>query len=403
MSKTVTEKIFSVHCGKSLKNGDIAICNVDLLMANDTTAPIAINSFKKMSGSKVKNPNNIIFIIDHASPSPNQKVSNLHTMIRQFAKEQDIKLYDVGEGVCHQIMIESKYIKPGQLIIGADSHTCTYGALGALSTGVGSTDLALAMLTGKLWFKVPATIKVNLEGDFPHGVYAKDFILYLIGKIGINGATYKSIEFYGKPLENMTLSSKLTICNMVVEMGAKNGIICDNRTRLQSDPGAKFEKILKINLSDLEPYVSKPHSVDNVEKISNIGNVAINQGFLGTCTNGRIEDLRIASKILKGKHISEGVRFIIAPASKGIFLKAIEEGLVEILIAAGGVFVTPGCAVCVGTHLGVPSDGDVVISTANRNFKGRMGNNKSFIYLASPATVAASVLKGKITDSRKLR
>ncbi|MDK2836375.1 MAG: 3-isopropylmalate/(R)-2-methylmalate dehydratase large subunit [Thermosediminibacterales bacterium] len=402
MGKTVAEKILSEHSNKDLKAGDIALCNVDFLMASDTTAPIAIKSFYNMGGQKVKNPDKTAFVLDHASPCPNQKIAALHTMMREFASEQNIILYDVGEGICHQLIIENGHIKAGELVLGADSHTCTYGAIGALACGVGATDLAAAMFTGKSWFKVPETIRINLHGKFPSGVYAKDLILYLIGKLGSNGATYKSVEFYGEPLEKMTLSSKLTITNMVVEMGAKNGVICDSTTGMKSDPDARFERIIDVNLSKLEAYVAAPHRVDNIKKAKDLSHVKINQGFLGSCTNGRIEDLRIAAQILKGKRIPHDVRLLITPASKKVFLQAVKEGLVETLIEAGGVFITPGCGACVGTHNGIPGDNENVISSTNRNFKGRMGNNKAFIYLASPATVAASVLKGRITDPKEL-
>lgn len=403
MGKTVAEQILSEHSEKDLYSGNIGLCNLDFLIASDTTAPIAIKSFQEMGGVKVKNPERIAFFIDHASPAPNQKIANLHAMMREFAKAQGIILHDVGEGVCHQIVAEKGYVAAGDLAMGADSHTCTYGAMGAFASGIGSTDLAAAMLTGQIWLKVPESIKISLAGSFAEGVYAKDLIIYLVGLFGSDGANYKSIEFYGSGLDKMSLESKMTLCNMVIEMGAKNGIVCDSSTEMKAEEGAKYQEEMEIDLSKLTPYVSKPHAVDNTAPIEDVEGIIIHQGFLGSCTNGRIEDIRTAAKILKGKKIAENVRFIVAPASKAVFLQSIKEGLIEILTEAGATFTTPGCGACVGTHNGIPGNGENVISSTNRNFKGRMGNNQSSIYLASPATVAASVLYGKITDPRSLR
>lgn len=403
MGKTVAEQILSMHSKTDARSGDIVLCDIDFLLASDTTAPIAIKSFKEMGGEKVVRSDNVVFVLDHAAPAPNQGIAQLHAMMREFAREQGILLYDLGEGICHQVVIENGHIKQGDLALGADSHTCTYGAVGALATGIGATEMAAAMFTGKSWFKVPDTFRINLHNSFPAGVFAKDLILYLIGKIGSDGASYKSVEFYGQSLEEMTLSDKLTICNMIVEMGAKNGIICDSTTGVTAEPQAKVEKTYDIDLSELEPYVAVPHRVDNAQKAKELGGITISQGFLGSCTNGRIEDLRVAAEILRGKRIPSGVRLLITPASKRVFLQAVREGLVETLTEAGGVFVTTGCGACVGTHNGIPGNGDNVISSTNRNFKGRMGNNQAPIYLASPATVAASVLMGKITDPRAVR
>lgn len=403
MGKTVAEKILSEHSGKDLYSGDIGLCGLDFLMASDTTAPIAIKAFQEMGGVKVRDPKKIAFFIDHASPAPNQKIANLHTMMREFANTQGIILHDVGEGVCHQIVAEKGYVVAGDLALGADSHTCTYGAMGVFASGIGSTDLAAAMLTGQAWLKVPESIKISLVGELPEGVYAKDLIIYLVGLIGSDGATYKSIEFYGQGLDKMSLESKMTLCNMVIEMGAKNGIVCDSSTGVKAEETAKYHEEIEIDLSKLAPYISKPHAVDNTAMIEDVAGIPIHQGFLGSCTNGRIEDIRIAAELLKGKKVAENVRFIVTPASRAILLQAIKEGLVEILTEAGASFVTPGCGACVGTHNGIPGDGENVISSTNRNFKGRMGNNKASIYLASPATVAASVLYGKITDPRSLR
>lgn len=399
MQKTVVEQVLSAHSDKDLTAGEIGLCNVDFLMASDTTGPIAIQSFQEMGAQKVFAAEKIAFVLDHASPAPNQKIAQLHSLIRTFAYEQGTVLYDVGEGICHQLIIENNHVKSGDLVLGADSHTCSYGALGAMATGVGATELAAAMFTGMSWFKVPETYRLDLRGTMPPGVYAKDLILYLIGKFGADGASYKSLEFYGDVLETMPLADKITICNMVVEMGAKNGFICDSTTGLAAHPGAKFAAEIAVDLSELVPYVAVPHRVDQVKSVRDVAGTPISQAFLGSCTNGRIEDLRVAAAILKGQKIPRHVRLIITPASKRVFLQAIKEGLVEILTDAGGVFTTTGCGACVGTHMGVPGNNENVISSTNRNFKGRMGNNQAPIYLASPATVAASALYGRITEA----
>ncbi|MGE5678427.1 MAG: aconitase family protein, partial [Pseudomonadota bacterium] len=263
VGKTVAEKILSEHSGENLYSGDIGFCNLDFLIASDTTAPIAIKAFQEMGGKEVKNPGNIAFFIDHASPAPNQKIANLHAMMREFAREQGIVLYDIGEGVCHQIVAERGYVSAGDLVMGADSHTCTYGAMGALASGIGSTDLAAAMLTGQIWLKVPESIKINLVGDFQEGVYAKDLILYLVGLFGSDGANYRSVEFHGPGLDKMSFGSKMTLCNMVIEMGAKNGIVCDKAAKVTPDEHAKYIEEINVDLSAITPYVSKPHAVDN--------------------------------------------------------------------------------------------------------------------------------------------
>ncbi len=403
MGRTVAEQILSAHSKVPLREGDLGVCDVDFMLASDTTAPIAIQSFQQMNGRKVARPDRIAFVIDHASPCPNQKIAGLHAMMRRFAAEQGITLYDVGEGICHQLTVENGHVRSGDLAIGADSHTCTYGALGALATGVGSTELAAAMLTGQSWFKVPASYRVELSGSPGPGVHAMDIALHLVGLLGSDGAAYRSLEFCGAALERLGRSDKLTLCNMVVEAGAKNGVVCDSTTGVRSEPGARFERVVDIDLSALRPCVAAPHRVDNVKPVEAVASVEVQQGFIGSCTNGRIEDLRVAAAILAGRKVAPGVRLLVIPASKRVFLQAVREGLVETLTDAGAVFITTGCGPCVGTHNGVPGDGDTVISSSNRNFKGRMGNNQAPIYLASPATVAASVLTGRITDPRQVR
>lgn len=399
--RTIAEKILARHSikqGKPVKVGDILFCTVDFLMSHDATAPMAIKAFENMGGKKVFDPSKIVFVIDHAAPAPYERIANLQSMMRSFAEGQGMTFIEGGEGVCHQIVVENEYVKPGDLVLGTDSHTCTYGALGVFATGVGSTDMAAAMFTGKSWFKVPETIRVTLKGTLKGYCSAKDVVLKTIGEIGADGANYKSIEFYGEWMDQASLSDRLTIANMVVEMGAKCGYPCHAALGVSADPDAHYVLNVEIDLDSLVPMVARPHAVDDVCSVKNEEGVSVHQAFLGSCTNGRIEDLRIAAKILKGKKIAEGVRFIVTPVSRRVMLQSMEEGVLQTLVEAGGMVFTPGCGVCVGTHGGVPADGEVVLSSSNRNFKGRMGNNKALIYLASPATIAASVLKGRITD-----
>ena len=355
-------------------------------------------------------------VIDHSAPSPSEGVSRVHKRMRQFARDYHSDLYDIGCGVCHQVIPESGRVSPGDLILGADSHTCTYGAIGAFSTGVGSTDLAIALATGRNWFKVPETIKIVITGRVPCGVYAKDIILHIISDIKADGATYKAIEFSGRVIDRLSMDGRFTICNMVVEMGAKVGFMPVDKTTLawlkprikgkrkiravSPDKAATYHKVLEYDISRIKPQVSSPHSVDNAVAVDELKGTKINEAFIGTCTNGRLEDLKLAAKILKSRKVAPGVRLIIAPSSRAIFLEAIKAGIIDVLIKANAVIVSPGCGPCVGTHNGVPADAEVVISTANRNFKGRMGNPNAFIYLASPVTVAASAIKGYITDPR---
>ncbi|MCX5726020.1 MAG: 3-isopropylmalate dehydratase large subunit [Candidatus Saganbacteria bacterium] len=415
MGKTIAEKILSSHSGRDAYAGDIVVADIDFLMGQDGTSGIVIDSFNKMEGKKVFDPGKFAICLDHSAPSPNIGVSEIHKKLREFAKKMGIIFYDVGCGICHQLMPEQGHVVPGDLVIGADSHTCTYGAINAFSTGVGSTDLAAALISGKLWFKVPDTIKMTVSGKFPKGVFSKDLILYIISKMTADGATYKSVEFVGETIDNLSVESRMTISNMAIEMGAKAGIMKADKkaidwvkkhskrkfTPVEADSDAKYSDTIKFDISKISPQVAKPHKVDNVSPIEEVIGTRIDQGFLGTCTNGRIEDLEVAAKILKGKKISGETRLIVAPASKTIFLEALKKGIIETLTKANAVVVSPGCGPCVGTHEGVPADGENVISTANRNFKGRMGNPNAFIYLASPATVAASMLEGKIADPRK--
>ncbi len=408
MGQTISEKIISNHIGKKVFAGELVITPVDGVMATDTTGPLSLKAFEAMGGKQVFDSHKCALIIDHAAPSPNERIANLHKMMRNFAKKQDIRLFEIGEGICHQVMVENQYVKPGGIFIGADSHTPTYGALNAFACGVGSTDLAAVMMTGEIWLKVPQTIKINCSGKLQDGVTAKDLILFLVGKITVSGATYQAIEFCGEAFEGLSLSSRMTIANMSSEMGAKTGIVHPKGLRLDydftpivPDEDASYVQTFDFDVSDLEPQVSAPESPDNVHNISNYEGTKIDYAFIGTCCNGRLEDLDIAAKILKNKKIHPDVRMVIAPASKSVLLDGISNGSVATLIEAGASLITSGCGPCVGTHQGVPADGEVVISAANRNFRGRMGNPNSNIYLGAPSTVAASALEGKIVNPKK--
>lgn len=415
MGKTIAEKILSAHAGRPLKAGDFAVCKVDFAFGQDGTSAIIIDRIKELGIDNLKT--RFCMVIDHSAPSPSEGVSKVHQKMRNFSREYNTAFSDIGCGVCHQVIPESGEVLPGDLVLGADSHTCTYGALGVFSTGVGSTDLAIALATGKNWFKVPQTVKIVVKGKIPKGVYAKDIILYIISDIKAAGATYKAVEFSGPVIDKLDMDGRFTICNMVVEMGAKVGFMpFDEKTKawlgprisgnrkiqpVMPDKDAQYEKTVEYDVSKIKPQVSSPHQVDNAVGIDKLKEVKIDEAFLGTCTNGRLQDLKVAASILKSKKVSPGVRLIIAPASREIYLEALKKGIIDIFIKANAVVIAPGCGPCVGTHCGIPADKEVVVSTANRNFKGRMGNPSAFIYLASPATVAASAIKGKITDPRK--
>lgn len=416
MGKTIAEKILSQHAGKDLKAGDFAVCSIDFCFGQDGTSGIIVDCFKALGIKEAYDRDKFAIVIDHSAPSPNMGVSAVHKKLREFAQEKGLLLYDIGCGVCHQIIPEKGHVLPGDLVLGADSHTCTYGALGALSTGVGSTDLAISLASGKNWFKVPLSLKIVVQGKLPVGVYSKDIILKIIGDLGADGATYQSVEVYGETLQTLSMDARFTICNMGVEMGAKfcvippdkvtlNWIRGRNKTRKPNpqyaDNDALYTSVKEYDVSGLVPQLAKPHAVDNNATVEELAGTHIDEAYLGTCTNGRLEDLMIAAKILRRRKVHKDVRFIVAPASRDIYLAAVKKGIISSLIESGANVVTPGCGPCVGTHNGVPSVGEVVISTANRNFKGRMGNPEASIYLASPATVAASALEGKITDPRK--
>jgi len=417
----ITEKILAKATGKkTVSPGEIVDANVDVIMVHDLTGPLAVEAFKKIGTEKVWDNQKIVVILDHQVPAESIKAAELHITMRQFAKDQKLRIYDVGKGgICHQVMPEKGHVVPGTVIVGADSHTCTYGAFGAFATGIGSTEAAAVFATGKIWLKVPEAIKINVNGQFSTYVTPKDLILNIIGKLGVDGAIYKSAEFTGPTIRDMSMAGRMTICNMAVEMGAKNGIIEPDQTTskflkgrtskplpnfesLKSDKDASYERTMEFNVTDLEPQVACPSSVDNVKPVSEVGNVPIEQAFIGSCTNGRIEDLRLAAQILKGKKVKDTVRTLVIPASQEVYRQALSEGLLEIFIDAGAIVCGSACGPCLGGHIGLLAAGEVCVSTSNRNFIGRMGSTQASVYLASPATVAASAVTGKITDPKTL-
>jgi 3-isopropylmalate/(R)-2-methylmalate dehydratase large subunit len=404
MPQTISEKIISKHTNQPVRAGDITIVRVDGVMATDATAPFAIKAFRQMGGKKLWDSERVSLIIDHASPAPNETVANLHKLMRDFSAEMGCRLYDIGEGICHQLMVENAHVKPGDLFLGADSHTPTYGALNAFGIGVGSTDLAATMLTGRTWLKVPKTIKITLNGELKKGVTSKDLILFLVKELGVEGANYQAVEFTGETIQSMTLASRMALANMSSEMGAKAGLVDPTGLDLWypfeptfPDAGADYARELTFDVSALRPQIAKPHSPENVVSIDELKGTKIHYAFIGSCTNTRLEDLHAAAQVLKGKKLTN-TRLIIAPASKKVFNDALKDGTIEILSEAGATFITSGCGPCVGSHLGVPGDGEVVISSTNRNFQGRMGNPKALVYLSSPAVVAASALAGEIVE-----
>jgi 3-isopropylmalate/(R)-2-methylmalate dehydratase large subunit len=416
MNKTLAEKILSLKSHGEARAGDVVIADVDLAFVQDTTGPLTISQFKESGFKALAKPQQTIVFLDHAAPSPAQQISNDHIILRRFAEEMGCRLCDVGEGVCHQLVAEN-FANPADVIIGADSHTVTAGALGVFATGMGSSDVAVGMALGKTWFRVPESLLIELSGVLPSGVYAKDLILYLIGQIGADGATYKALEFGGKALAQITMSQRLTIANMAVEAGAKVGLFpSDKITRdfleehgrvdkyksSSADTGANYERVIPVNLGQLQPMLSLPHAVDNVRPVAQMQGMKIQQAFIGTCTNGRLEDLAVAAEILRGHKRHAGTRLLIAPASRQVLIQAMDKGYIESLVEAGAIILPPGCAACLGLHQGVLGDGEVCLSTANRNFKGRMGNPEAMVYLASPATAAASAMRGEITDPREM-
>ncbi len=417
MGMTLTEKILAKKAGKNeVQPGEIVTVEPTWVMSHDNSAAILLK-FKKTGVEKVWNPAKIVMILDHTIPAPTAEYANNHKNIRKFVNEQNIKnFWDINTGICHQVMAEKGYDLPGAVIVGADSHTTTPGAFGAFSAGIGRSEVAAIWATGKIWLRVPESYELIVNGKFPKGVFAKDLALHIIGDVTAGGAVYKATEFKGETIRNMTIASRMVLTNMSAEMGAKNGIIeADRKTEkyirerargqyetMHPDEDAEYEKRYEYDASDLVPEIAFPHTVDNVYNIEKAEEIEINQVFLGTCTNGRVEDLEVAAKILKGKHINPNVRMLVFPASWGVWYEADKKGILRVLAEAGAVIMNPGCGPCLGAHAGVLADGDKCLSTANRNFKGRMGNPNAEIYLGSPATAAATALKGRISDPREV-
>ncbi len=416
MGMTIAEKIIALAAGlESVKAGDIHTVEVDQLMSNDGTTHLTIDMYnQKLKNPRIADISKLVWIVDHNVPCDSVKTAASHKKMRDFAKEHGIKFYE-GAGVCHQVMIEN-HVRPGELIFGADSHTCAYGALGAFGTGVGCTDYLYAMVTGKSWVLVPETLKFNLTGKLPEGVYARDLILTIIGKIGANGANYRAMEFVGEGLKTLSMSDRIAVCNLCVEAGAKTGLMPVDEVTLEylaergrtpkacfeSDPDAVYAGEYDIDLSTIRPIVAKPHFVDNVVDAKKCAGVKIDEAFLGSCNNGRLEDLRIGAELIKGKNVHPMVRFLVVPASSEVYQQALEEGILQTFMEAGAIVMNANCSVCWGSCQGVIGENEVLISTGTRNFKGRAGHPDSFVYLASAATVTASAIKGEIATADML-
>ncbi len=415
MGETFSEKILGAKAGKKVKAGEIVFVSPDYILSHDNSAAI-IKEFRKLGLKKVKKSQKIVIVLDHVVPASTEIYALNHKIIREFVEEQRIPyFFDVQNGICHQVFSENGFAMPGKLILGADSHTTTYGAFGAFSAGIGRSEAASVWATDEIWLRVPETIRIEIEGKLPPMVYAKDVILKIIGQEGADRANYKSVEFVGETIHDFTMASRIVLANMAAEMGAKNSILFpDERTLawlektakdkfevVTSDSDADYETILRVDVSDLEPQLACPHTVDNVKKVSELEGLPFHQAVIGTCTNGRIEDLNAAAQILKGRKVHPGLRVLIIPASRKEYLQALQERILEALVESGCLILNPGCGPCLGAHQGVLAPGEIALSTANRNFRGRMGSRDSEIYLASPATVAASALEGKITDPRR--
>ena len=415
MGKTFSEKILGLKAQKDVQAGEVVTVSPDYILSHDNSAAI-IKEFRKLGVKDVKSPQKLVIILDHVVPAASEKHALNHKTIREFVSAQKIQnFFDIPSGICHQVFSENGFALPGKLILGADSHTTSYGAFGAFAAGIGRSEVATLWATDEIWLRVPETIKIDIKGELPSGVYAKDVILKIIGEEGADKANYKAVEFTGETVKKFSLASRLVLANMAAEMGAKNGYFePDEETLLwlkgrakdkfkviSSDPDARYEAVLDYNISSLEPQVACPHTVDNVKPISEAEGKEFHQAVIGTCTNGRFEDLEIAAGILKGKKVHPKVRVLIIPASRQEYLLALKKGILEILVEAGCVILNAGCGPCLGAHQGILAPGEVALSTANRNFLGRMGSRDAQIYLASPATVAASSLEGKITDPRK--
>lgn len=418
MSMTMAEKIMARASGKKeAKAGEIVMADIDVAMTHDLTGPLSVESFKKIGVDKVWDPEKIVMLFDHQVPADSLDAAQNHIMLREFVKEQSItNFYDVKEGVCHQILPEKGHIVPGEVVVGTDSHTGTHGALGAFSTGIGSTDMAMVFATGQLWFKIPETIQFQIEGSLGDNVYAKDVVLNIIGKIGADGATYKACEFAGETTQNMSVSERMVLCNMAIEMGGKTGLVepdektieyLENRATkkyeiIKTDEDAPTLEKMKIQVDDLEPQIACPHNVDNVKPVSKVEGTHIDQVFLGSCTNGRLEDLRTAASIMKGQTVSDQVRMLVIPASREIYIRALDEGILRIFAESGALVCNPCCGPCLGGHIGLVGPGEVSLSTSNRNFQGRQGSPDAEVYLSSAAVAASSAIKGSITHPKNL-
>jgi methanogen homoaconitase large subunit len=409
---TISEKIFSRASGHRAEAGEIVEAEVDYAMSHDGTSVLAIRAFTEMGSERVWNPERIVIPFDHIVPANNSTAADLQRMVRTWAKDQGIvHFFEGGAGICHQVFPEEGFALPGSLLVGADSHSCTYGAFGAFGTGVGATDMAEIYSRGRLWFKVPETVAVRISGRLGEMVLAKDLTLMLVGEIGSDGATYQALEYLGETVEDLSISGRMTLCNMGVEMGAKAAIVPADRTteeylrgrakgpyqQIRSDPDS-YDSEMEFDVSELSPQVAAPFRVDNVRPVGDLAGTEVDQVFIGTCTNGRLEDLEVAARILKGKEVK--ARTLVIPASKEVLLQALSSGVLEVIVRAGAMLATPGCGPCLGAHMGVLAEGEVCLSTANRNFPGRMGKG-GLVYLASPATAAASAISGEITDPRE--
>ncbi|VVB91276.1 Isopropylmalate/citramalate isomerase large subunit [uncultured archaeon] len=411
---TISEKILGRASGKPAIADDFVIAGVDYAMAHDGTSVLAVKAFKEMGIKKVWDPKRIIIPFDHIAPANNETAAKLQQGIRKWVREQGITNFsDIGGGICHQVLPEQGFALPGKLIIGADSHSCTYGAFGAFATGVGATDMAEVFATGKLWLRVPQTIRITVEGKLQKGVSAKDMTLNIIKNVGADGANYKAVEYYGETISDLSIAGRMTLCNMAIEMGAKAGIVPPDEktfeylkgiahekyTPVYADKDAQYCEEYNFDVGDLEPQVAKPHEVDNVFAVAEVAGTPLDQVFIGSCTNGRYEDLEAVARILSGKKVK--ARTIVLPASRSVLIKATEAGIIAALLKAGVIIAPPGCGPCLGAHMGVICEGETCLSTSNRNFKGRMGAG-GLIYLSSPETAAASALKGEIADPREI-
>jgi 3-isopropylmalate/(R)-2-methylmalate dehydratase large subunit len=412
---TVSEKILARASGRGgVEAGEIVKARVDTAMMPDVTSVLAIEAMRKMGADRVWDPDRVVVILDHVAPPSSVNAARVHAVVRGFAREQSLEhFYDVESGVCHQVLPEQGHVRPGAVVIGADSHTCTHGAFGAFATGVGSTDMGAVLARGKTWLKVPETIKIEVDGSLNRHVYAKDVVLRVAKEIGVSGATYTALEYTGGTVADLTVAGRMTLCNMAIEMGAKTGICSpdhktltwlrghgvdvDEEDVIHPDPDARYRRIVGLDVAGMEPQVACPHNVDNVKPVTELSNIEIDQSFIGSCTNGRLEDLRQAHAVLKGRRVHRDVRLLVVPASRGVYRAALEEGIIADLVDAGAVVGNPSCAACFGGHIGLLGPGERGIATSNRNFRGRQGSPEAEVYLSSAAVAAASALTGSIT------